>query len=302
MQDEGETPGAMEIARDRMMLVHRLKALRRAGARVGFVPTMGALHDGHVSLVDIAASKADFTIASIFVNPRQFAPGEDLATYPRTEDEDCVMLEKAGCNLVYLPAVRDIYRDDCATGLLMGGPAAGLESLARPHFFGGVALVVLKLLNQIQPDFAVFGEKDYQQLLVVRALVRDLDLPVEILAGPTLRAADGLALSSRNAFLSVDERARAPALHEALLHAASMIAGGTMPQEAEDSARARILAAGFSGVDYVAVRRAGDLSGFGDKGVDAPARILAAARLGGVRLIDNVAASALRLPPAPLTH
>lgn len=298
MQDRGETLGAMEIARDPTELARRLGALRRAGAGIGFVPTMGALHEGHLSLVDIAVARADFTVASIFVNPRQFAPGEDFGAYPRTEETDCAMLEKAGCDLVFLPAARDLYRSDFATTLTMGGPAEGLESLARPHFFGGVALVVLKLFNRIQPDFAVFGEKDYQQLLVVRALVKDLDLPIDILAGPTLRAADGLALSSRNAFLPAGDRSRAPGLHAALLHAAEMIADGATPDEAENSARDRILSAGFQAPDYVAVRRAEDLSAFGAKGIDAPARILAAARLGGVRLIDNIAAAAPGLPSA----
>ncbi|MBU4038566.1 MAG: pantoate--beta-alanine ligase, partial [Alphaproteobacteria bacterium] len=178
---------------------------RRQGFTVGFVPTMGALHDGHLALVHEAGRRADRVVASVFVNPAQFAAHEDLGTYPRQEAQDADLLAGAGCHLLFAPAAEEMYPADATTTISVGGPAEGLEGEFRPQMFGGVALVVAKLLNQVQPDVAVFGEKDWQQLMVVRRLVRDLDIPTEIVGSPTMRDGHGLALSSRNAYLSEAE-------------------------------------------------------------------------------------------------
>ncbi len=249
---------------------------------------MGALHAGHLALVRQAGEAADRVVASLFVNPRQFAPAEDLNRYPRRESADAELLAGAGCALLYAPSPEVVYPPAFATRVLVGGPSAGLETDFRPHFFEGVATVVAKLLIQAQADIAVFGEKDYQQLMVVRRLVADLDLPTEILAGPTVREPDGLALSSRNAYLSAEERAVAARLNQALVRAAAQAREGDSVPAVEGEARAALLAAGFRAVDYVAVRRADDLAAFADR-VDAPARVLAAAWLGATRLIDNLA-------------
>jgi pantoate--beta-alanine ligase len=238
---------------------------RAEGLRVGFVPTMGALHEGHLSLVRTALQHADRVIASVFVNPTQFAPTEDLDRYPRQEATDAELLASAGCGLMFAPRVSEMYPEGFSTEISVGGPAEGLETEFRPQMFGGVAVVVTKLLNQVTPDVAVFGEKDYQQFLVIKRLVRDLDLPISIIAGATVREPDGLALSSRNAYLSPGDRI--PAI--------------------EAAAYAEILAAGFDAVDYVAIRRAEDLRRFASDRVDAPARVLTAARIGATRLIDN---------------
>lgn len=261
---------------------------RSAGHRVGFVPTMGALHEGHLALVRQALNAADRVVVSIFVNPAQFAQGEDFDSYPRTLDEDAVKLARTGAQLIYAPAARQMYPDGFATEVRMGGPAIGLESAARPHFFHGVALVVAKLLNQVRPDIAVFGEKDYQQLLVIRRLALDLDLDVEILAGETVREADGLALSSRNAYLSAEERRRAGRLNVILADFAQALSEGASTAQAEAEALAKAKAA-FDAVDYVTVRHADTLAALGPGPVDAPARVLAAVKIGSTRLIDNMA-------------
>ncbi|MBA3051311.1 pantoate--beta-alanine ligase [Brevundimonas sp.] len=262
---------------------------RRQGFTVGFVPTMGALHDGHLALVHEAGRRADRVVASVFVNPAQFAAHEDLGTYPRQEAQDADLLAGAGCHLLFAPAAEEMYPADATTTISVGGPAEGLEGEFRPQMFGGVALVVAKLLNQVQPDVAVFGEKDWQQLMVVRRLVRDLDIPTEIVGSPTMRDGHGLALSSRNAYLSEAELEVARRLNGVLAEAAVAAAAGVALTAVEGEAREALLRAGFSHVDYVAVRRAGDLAPYAGGVADAPGRILAAAWLGRTRLIDNMA-------------
>ncbi|NBB61409.1 pantoate--beta-alanine ligase [Pseudomonas sp. ODNR1LW] len=260
---------------------------KRQGLTVGMVPTMGALHEGHLSLVREAGRRADRVVASNFVNPTQFAAHEDLGRYPRRQEEDARLLAGAGCHLMFAPAAEDMYPDGFATSIAMTGPALGLEGDFRPQMFGGVALVVTKLFNQVQPDLAVFGEKDYQQLLVIRRFVRDLDLPVEIIGAPTERDPTGLALSSRNDYLSEAELTVARRLNVILAQAAEAAAAGRPLPGVEKDAYSAILKAGFERVDYVSVRHAEDLTPFPNGIVDAPARILAAAWLGKTRLIDN---------------
>lgn len=256
---------------------------------VGFVPTMGALHDGHLGLVREALTRADRVVASVFVNPTQFAAHEDLGRYPRQEARDAELLAGAGCHLLFAPDAAEMYPPGFGTRVEVDGPSAGLETDFRPHFFGGVAVVVAKLLNQVQADVAVFGEKDYQQLLVVRRLARDLDIPTEIVGAPTARDAQGLALSSRNAYLSDEELGVARRLNVILRDAAAQAAAGRPLPGVERDAFAALLKAGFERVDYVSIRRADDLAAFRDGVADAPARILAAAWLGKTRLIDNLA-------------
>jgi pantoate--beta-alanine ligase len=262
-------------------------ATRKAAGkpRIGLVPTMGALHEGHLSLVREARARADAVVVSIFVNPTQFAPHEDFDAYPRTLEAD---LEKLGpqADIVFAPTVREMYPHGHATTLSVAGPSAGLETDFRPHFFAGVATVVAKLLIAALPDIAVFGEKDYQQFLVVKRLVRDLALPVEIVGVPTLREADGLALSSRNAYLSADERKIAGELNVILKRAIAQARDGDL-RAAEADAIEALWAAGFSHVDYVAIRNAESLDHITT--LEHPARILAAAKIGKTRLIDNMA-------------
>lgn len=261
---------------------------KRQGLSVGLVPTMGALHEGHLTLVREAARRTDRVVASNFVNPTQFAAHEDLGRYPRRQDEDARLLEGAGCHLMFAPPAQEMYPDGFATSIAVAGPALGLEGDARPQMFGGVALVVTKLFNQVQPDVAVFGEKDYQQLMVVRQFVRDLNLPIQIVGSPTERDGWGLALSSRNAYLSEDELAIARRLNGVLAEAGARASAGEPIDGVESDAAEALLQAGFASVDYVAIRRAEDLGSFAGV-VDAPARILAAAWLGKTRLIDNMA-------------
>ena len=267
-----------------------ISAWKRQGFTVGFVPTMGALHEGHLTLVREAARRADRVVASVFVNPTQFAAHEDLGAYPRTEARDAELLAGAGCALMYAPMVEEMYPADATTTVSVGAPAEGLEGAFRPQMFGGVALVVAKLLNQVQPDVAVFGEKDYQQLIVVRRMVRDLDIPTEIVGSPTVRDGHGLALSSRNAYLSDAQLEIARRLNGVLAEAGARTSAGDPLPAVEAAAREALLRAGFGHVDYVAVRRAGDLQPFGSGVADGPARVLAAAWLGKTRLIDNMAA------------
>lgn len=266
----------------------KIAAWKRAGRRVAFVPTMGALHEGHLDLIRLGRERADRVVASVFVNPLQFAAHEDLGTYPRRETEDARALAAAGCDLMFAPDASAMYPAGYATRVAVDGPAEGLESDHRPHFFGGVATVVTKLLNQAQADVAVFGEKDYQQLLVVRRLAADLDIPTEIVGAPTRRDQDGLALSSRNAYLSEAELTVARRLNRVLLDLATKVRGGVAVVTAEASGSAALLAAGFDRVDYVAVRRADDLGPLASV-EEGSARVLAAAWLGKTRLIDNLA-------------
>jgi pantoate--beta-alanine ligase len=269
----------------------RLARWRKAGDRIALVPTMGALHAGHLSLVEQAGRAGDRVVVSIFVNPTQFAPHEDLATYPRNLERDLDMLAGRGVDLVFAPDVAEMYPDGAATTVTVGGPSEGLESVARPHFFAGVATVVAKLFVQVAPDAAIFGEKDFQQLAVIRRMARDLSFPVEIRGAPIVREADGLAMSSRNVYLTTADRARAPELHAALAEAAAAVGAGKGVNPALDAAKGRIEAAGFT-IDYVELRDSGTLTPITAL-KDRPARLLAAARIGGVRLIDNVAVSAV---------
>lgn len=273
-----------------------VRAWRSQGQRVALVPTMGALHDGHLELIRIGHARADRVVASIFVNPAQFAPHEDFDRYPRTLDADLAKLATVRCDLVWAPSVAEMYpagNAGHATRIVPTGAAQGLESDFRPHFFGGVATVCCKLFNQVQPDFAVFGEKDYQQLAVIRQMVRDLDMPLEIVGAPTVREADGLAMSSRNRYLSETERKVAPSMHQALRGlAAKLNAAGSALTAAKadafaDEAAQAVIAAGFQKVDYIAVRDAVTLAPVGDMR-PAALRIIAAAWLGKTRLIDNI--------------
>lgn len=265
-----------------------VSACRSTGARVALVPTMGALHGGHLGLLREARTRAEKVVVSIFVNPAQFAPSEDLARYPRDLAGDLAILAKAGgADLVYAPLTEEIYPDGFATTIVVSGPARGLETDFRPHFFAGVATVVAKLFLQCRPDFAMFGEKDYQQLLVVKRLAKDLDLGLEIAGVPTVREDDGLALSSRNAFLTPETRKVAGHLNRVLASVAARARDGVSIPQAEAEGAAALLAAGFERVDYVALRDARTLDAL--RVLERPARVLAAARIGGVRLIDNMA-------------
>ena len=283
---------SLPVVRTVAALREQVSAWKRQGFTVGFVPTMGALHEGHLTLVREAGRRADRVVASVFVNPTQFAAHEDLGTYPRREAQDAEMLAGAGCHLLFAPTVEEMYPEGFVTAVSVGGPSAGLESDFRPHFFGGVAVVVAKLLNQVQADVAVFGEKDYQQLMVVRRMARDLDIPTEIVGSPTERDGHGLALSSRNAYLSEAELETARRLNGVLAEAGVQATARRPLAAVERDAHAALLKAGFERIDYVAVRRAEDLAPFRDGVVNAPARILAAAWLGRTRLIDNMAVAA----------
>jgi pantoate--beta-alanine ligase len=284
-----ENAPPLPVARTVEALRATVRDWRRQGFTVAFVPTMGALHEGHLTLVREAGRRADKVVASVFVNPTQFAAHEDLGAYPRRETEDAGLLAGAGCDLLFAPTVGEMYPAGFSTSVGVSGPSQGLETDFRPHFFGGVAVVVAKLLNQVQADVAVFGEKDYQQLLVVRRLARDLDMPTEIVGSPTERDGHGLALSSRNAYLAETELAVARRLNGVLAEAAAKASDRRPLASVEREAYADLLKAGFERVDYVAVRRAEDLAPFTHGVVDAPARILAAAWLGKTRLIDNMA-------------
>ncbi len=287
--------GEIETIRTVAALRETIAARRLAGERIALVPTMGALHEGHLTLADIAATHADTVAVSLFVNPTQFAPGEDLDRYPRDEEGDRAKLATRGVSILWAPDVNEMYRPGFATTITVEGPAIGLETEFRPHFFSGVATVVTKLLLQVLPDVAVFGEKDYQQLQVIRRLVQDLDIPVEIVGGKTIREPDGLAMSSRNAYLTADERQRATALYRALAQAGESTLDGAEISRAEDLATAGLLAAGFESVDYIAIRHADTLAPVTEADIagDTPLRVLGAARMGKTRLIDNLDPRAL---------
>ncbi|QTL05403.1 pantoate--beta-alanine ligase [Aquabacter sp. L1I39] len=274
-----------QVAETVAALRQHVKAWRGADESVALVPTMGALHEGHMGLVELARSKARRVVVSIFVNPTQFAPNEDFSRYPRTFEADLAKLAEVEADLVYAPSPAEMYPQGFSTGIVMTGPAQGLESDFRPHFFSGVAIVVSKLFLQCLPDYALFGEKDYQQLKVVTRMARDLDLQLEIVPGPTAREGDGLALSSRNRYLNPQERATAPVIHRSLLAAAEAIRAGTAPDAAMARARAAISEAGLK-VDYVEARHAETLAPL--NGAGGPIRLLAAAWLGTTRLIDNI--------------
>jgi pantoate--beta-alanine ligase len=274
-----------EVADNVEALRAQIREWRRHGQRVAMVPTMGALHEGHLSLIRIAREKAERCVVSIFVNPAQFAPTEDLDKYPRQLARDLDMLATVKADLAFTPTVGEMYPAGFATKISVGGPSAGLESDFRPTFFDGVATVVAKLFLQATPDRAVFGEKDYQQLCVVRQLCRDLDLPVEIVGAPTIRDAHGLAMSSRNAYLGNAELQTARRLNVILREAAAALAGNAGQKAATDKAAHSLIAAGFQKVDYVEARESLTLAPWRP---DRPGRVLAAAWLGQTRLIDNV--------------
>jgi len=273
--------------RDVDSLRRRVQAWRREGLSIALVPTMGALHKGHLTLMERALKMADRVVATIFVNPKQFGPDEDFAAYPRRESEDFDMIAAAGVHLLFAPDVNAMYPPGYATTIHLSGMSDVLDGAHRAGHFDGVATVVVKFLLQVLPDIALFGEKDYQQLALIRRLVADLNIPVDVLGVPTVRDADGLALSSRNAYLTPDERAQAPALYAAISKAAQAVAGGADITQALAQARSELLQAGFSSVDYVEARHAETLMPLGD--IAQPGRILAAAHLGRARLIDNVA-------------
>jgi pantoate--beta-alanine ligase len=281
---------ALATVRTVAALREQVRAWKRQGLRVALVPTMGALHEGHLSLVRAARARADRVVASVFVNPTQFAPHEDFEKYPRDERRDAALLAGAGCDLLYAPNVGEMYAPGFSTTVSVAGVSAPLEGEIRPTHFSGVATVVAKLLIQAGADVAVFGEKDYQQLQVIRRLARDLDLPVEIVGAPTVRAEDGLALSSRNAYLSAAERKVAGRLNVILAEAVARLRAGEPVAAVEAAGAAALVEAGFTRVDYFAVRDADDLSPKGPGPLTGPARVLAAAAIGQTRLIDNVAA------------
>ena len=277
---------AVAVIRDLDALRAQVVAWRKSGETIALVPTMGALHKGHLDLVRLAKSRCSRAVVSIFVNPAQFAPHEDFDRYPRDEAGDLIKLKSVGCDRVWSPTRNLMYPDGFATRIVPSGAAGGLESDFRPHFFGGVATVCCKLFTQVAPDIAVFGEKDYQQLAVVRQMVRDLDLPLEIVGLETVREADGLAMSSRNAYLSPQERAVAPTMYRVITKVAEAAASGDVIAAAIAEGRMELEAAGFK-IDYLDVRDAATLVPLtGDP--DGPLRVLVAAWLGKTRLIDNI--------------
>ena len=278
--------GALVAVRDVESLRRRVQAWRREGRSVALVPTMGALHKGHLTLMDRAQKMADRVVATIFVNPKQFGPNEDFKSYPRPEHDDFELLNTAGVHLLFAPDVAAMYPYGFATNVRVSGLSDVLDGAHRPGHFDGVATVVTKLLLQTLPDIALFGEKDYQQLAIIKRLVADLNIPVDIIGVPTVRDADGLALSSRNAYLTPAERVQAPKLFAVLTAAAAAIAAGGDIAQALATAQDEILKAGFANVDYVEARHSETLQPLkaGEQG-----RILAAAQLGRARLIDNVA-------------
>ena len=277
----------MEVVRTIAELRGCINNWRKKDESIGLVPTMGGLHDGHLSLVKHSKLHANRTITSLFVNPSQFAPHEDFVTYPRKERADHKMLEASGNDLLFAPNVSEIYPDGHLTRIDVQGLSQVLEGKFRPDFFTGVATVVGKLLLQALPDVAIFGEKDYQQLCVIQTMVRDLDIPVQIIGSKTVREEDGLAMSSRNLYLTAKERIIAPFLYQIISQVAKNVRDGDQPVNQRSWAEAELTKAGFGAVDYVAVRDSQTLDPVSD--ASRPARVLAAAYLGRTRLIDNVA-------------
>ncbi|HET9459461.1 MAG TPA: pantoate--beta-alanine ligase [Sphingomicrobium sp.] len=280
----------MQTVRDQGQLGSALVALRAGGKRIALVPTMGALHAGHLALVEEAKRRADRVVATIFVNPLQFGEGEDLDRYPRQEREDMAVLERAGCDLLWMPTPEQIYPAGFSTTVSVKGLSNRWEGEARPGHFDGVATVVTKLFNAVRPEVAVFGEKDFQQLAVIRRMTLDLNLPVAIVGVPTVRDGDGLALSSRNAYLSDEERACAVALPRTLAKAAEKIADGKDVSSVLAEARRNLEQAGFDPIDYVALVDCETLEPL--SAATGRMRLIAAATIGRTRLIDNLAVAA----------
>jgi pantoate--beta-alanine ligase len=279
---------ALPIARTVADLRRVVAGLRAEGRQIGFVPTMGALHEGHLSLGEMARAEGAAVVYSIFVNPTQFAPHEDFDRYPRNLVADAGLLAEAGvADLVFAPDREVMYPPGFATSVDVGGPSEGLETDFRPHFFGGVAVVVAKLLNQVGADFAVFGEKDYQQLQVITRLAADLDIPTRIVGAPIMREPDGLAMSSRNAYLDPRQRAIAGKLNLVMKDVVARIARGDTPDHATAFGFGELLAAGFDKIDYLELRDAASLEPVHD--LKRPARLLCAVHVGATRLIDNIA-------------
>jgi pantoate--beta-alanine ligase len=277
----------VQTIHDRAALHQALKLFRDAGETIALVPTMGALHDGHLALVADARRRADRVVVSIFVNPRQFGPNEDFDAYPRRAEADSAKLDAAGVDLLWMPSVDEMYPAGFATNISVAGLPDRLCGAARPGHFDGVATVVAKLFNQVRPDIAIFGEKDWQQLAIIRRMAADLDMALDIVGFPTQREDDGLALSSRNAYLTDAERAAAIALPRALGHAARALEAGQDSAAALAAVAPALLKAGFSAVDYVELVDAVTLEPV--QTIVRPARLLAAARIGKARLIDNLA-------------
>ncbi|MCW3796306.1 pantoate--beta-alanine ligase [Sphingomonas sp. BN140010] len=282
-----------------MQIIRSIAELRKArrglAGTLSLVPTMGALHEGHLTLVREGRARADQVAATIFVNPLQFGAGEDLGRYPRQEEQDLALLEREGCDLVWLPTPEQLYPAGFATTVTVSGVSERWEGAARPGHFAGVATVVAKLLLAAAPDVALFGEKDFQQLAVIRRMATDLGLPVQIIGVPTVRDADGLALSSRNAYLSADERTRALALPRALGEAERRIAAGEPVDGVLAEAKAAVIASGFESVDYLALVDADRLEPLEQPG--GAMRLIAAATIGSTRLIDNMAVSSMPQEP-----
>ena len=283
---KSENAKPLEVVRDVASLRAKVWAWRRQGETVGLIPTMGALHEGHLALVKAALETCDRAVTTIFVNPTQFAPNEDFEAYPRDEADDLAKLESLSADLAFVPPVQEMYADGFSTSVAVSGLTEGLCGASRPHFFGGVATVVSKLLLQALPDRAFFGEKDYQQLQVVTRMARDLDIPVEIVGVPTVREADGLAMSSRNWYLSPKERTVAPIMHKTLHGIAEKLSNGDPRDAAIVAGNSALSDAGFAPIDYIEVCDATSLEPL--ERADRPARVLAAAYLGRTRLIDNV--------------
>ena len=281
----------LTVVRNRTELRTEITNIHNSGRTIGLVPTMGALHNGHLSLIGESRVRSDVTVASIFVNPTQFAPGEDFDSYPRDEEEDLAKLESAGCAMAYLPRPEDMYPQGSTTHVRVEGLSDLLDGVYRPHFFYGVTTVVARLFAQVQPEVAVFGEKDFQQLQIIRRMVRDLGFPIEIVGGPTIRDPDGLAQSSRNLYLSADERSRAGALFAALHRAKMRIAAGAPLTDCLGEARTHLTAAGFESIDYVSAVASETLEDLPADRAQWPkdTRLLGAAWMGKTRLIDNIA-------------
>lgn len=284
----------IRIVRTERTLRGRIWEWRGHGETIAFVPTMGALHEGHMTLVRLAKKKADRVVVSIFVNPTQFAPGEDFSAYPRTEKTDVAMLKSEAVDLVYIPKDGSMYNAHHATKIMVGGVALGLETTHRPTFFDGVSLVVTKLLNRVVPDIAIFGEKDFQQLATIRRLVEDLDMPIKIIGAPIARDEHGLALSSRNKYFDEDGLKIARRLNEIMRLCALKMAKGENVDIARDIAKKALLTAGFSRVDYIEVRSPNSLTVLEGGVLNNRARLLVAAHCEGVRLIDNCAVNPIK--------